>query len=613
MDPLQLNGGNQVIIKVSDYVAQFIAAQGVRHIFFLPGGGAMHLVDSIGREEALVPVCMLHEQAAAIATEAYAMHSENLGVALVTTGPGGTNTVTGVAAAWIDSTPCMFISGQVKRDDLNATRGVRQYGMQEVDIVSIVRQITKYAATVLDPGEICYHLEKAVYEAHNGRPGPVWIDIPLDVQGAMIDTSNLKRFTPPHEKYNEDLLNQNVENILELLNKSKRPLILAGNGIRLAKAEDAFLEFLNLIRIPVLTTWKAMDLIPEDFPFYAGRAGLLGERGSNFALQNSDFLLCLGSRMDASLTGYDHSLFARQAKKVIVDIDPSELAKLEDFTDIAVACDVGIFIRKLAARTSKLPLNDISWWINKITFWRNKYPVVQKDYWENEELVNPYVLVDSISSEASPDDIVVFCSSGTAVEIACQTFKVKRGQKIRSNHGLGSMGFDIPASIGACLANNCRRTICITGDGGIQLNIQELETIRRLNLPIKLFVLNNKGYASIRAMQRNHFEGRYVGSNIGSGLILPDMTRISEAYNIPSMRIHNHRDLVSNIKISMNLPGPMICDVLTIPDFTVTPRVASRVRSDGSMVSTSLEDQWPFLDKEILLSNMLIPLVTNQD
>jgi len=594
-------------MKLSDYVFQFIASQGIKHVFMFPGGGAMHLVDSLGRCKDIEYVCNHHEQACAIAAEAYARVTNNLGVALVTTGPGGTNAITGVAGAWLDSTPCLFISGQVKRDDLMGNLGVRQLGSQEIDIVSLVKPITKYACTIMDPANIRFHLEKAVYLARSGRPGPVWIDIPLDVQAAsiepeMLDSFDLKEIdvNPYHAN-----LEKQISGVVDLINNSERPIILAGNGIRLAGAEKVFLDLVNQLNIPVLTTWLGIDLLPESHNLFIGRPGSIAPRGANFALQNSDCLLIIGSRLDMALTGYAHEKFARAAKKIMVDIDPHEIKKIDASIDMPICADAKAFIHALLERLNKTKVQASSNWLLRCQEWKEKYPVVLKEHRMHRGSVSTYFFSETLSDELSNDDLIVPGSSGNCVEIFLLVFKVKSGQRVFHNRGLGAMGFGLPASIGACIASGRRRTICVDGDGGFQLNIQELETVAHLKLPIKFFVMNNGGYASIRAMQKNYFQ-HLVGADSESGLTLPDITRVAKAYGLPTMRIVDQNDLRNQIKDVLNISGPVICEIMTLPDEIRAPRLSSRQRSDGTMISKPLEDLWPFLEREEFLSNMLI-------
>ncbi len=599
-------------MKLSDYVMQFIARQGVGHIFYLPGGGAMHLVDSLGKLENVESVCCLHEQAVAIAAQSYAMHTNHLGVGLVTTGPGGTNAITGVCAAWIDSVPCLFISGQVKRSDMMTGKGIRQLGIQEADIVTLVSSITKYAITVTEPSSIRYHLEKALYLAKNGRPGPVWLDIPLDVQGSIIDETALDGFNPTEikeKKPDKSSIKNAVKKIIRFLNNSERPVIIAGDGIKISNSKDLFLDIIKKLDIPVIPTWKAMDMLHEEHELYAGRGGILGERSANFAVQNSDLLLCIGSKMDLTQTGFDTKSFARAAKKIIIDIDKNEIKKLDFKIDLKIIADAGLVLNEIADQINNIKTKDRSLWKNKIKEWRGKYPIVSKEYYTTTGLINPYMLIDVLSKAATSDDIIHPCCAGTAAEYNFQAFKIKENQKFITNHGLGPMGFELPSSIGACLANNRKRTICVAGDGGFQLNIQELETLRRLDLPVKIFIMNNNGYSSIRTMQETHFGGHYVGNDPSSGLTLPDIIRVAEAYQLKAIRINDASELEAKIGEALAFPGPVICDVMVIPGFKVSPKVASQRKEDGTMVSKPLEDQWPFLDREELESNMMIPLV----
>jgi len=596
-------------VKLSDYVIRRLARE-VRHIFMLAGGGCMHLVDSVGSCQEIEYICNLHEQACAIAADAYGQYTNNLGVALVTTGPGGTNAVTGVAGAWCDSTPCLFISGQVKRADLIAGKGVRQMGFQEIDIISIVSPITKYAVTVTEPETIKYHLEKAVYVAKTGRPGPVWLDIPLDVQAAVIDEGVLKEFniTAEAEKpVDANILKGQANSAIQLINQAERPVILVGNGVRLAKATDDFLEIAEILQIPVLTTWKAMDFLSEEHPLFAGRPGASGQRGANFAQQNSDCILVLGARLDFGQTAYNHQNFARGAKKVIVEIDEAEINKLDMSIDLPVCADVGDFLRVLLAQKGAILHKDRSPWLSRCEQWKKRYPVVLPEYWDEKKGVNNYVLIDVLSDEMQADDLLIPGSSGACSEITMQAFRVKKGMRILNSQGLGSMGFGVPAGIGGCIASNRKRTICIDGDGGLQMNIQELETVRRLKLPIKFFVLNNKGYASIRSTQIGYFEGRFVGSEASSGLTLPDTAKVAAAYDLPFERITGHDDIRLKVKKILETPGPVICDVAITENQFTAPRVSSSKRADGSMETKPMEDMWPFLDREEFEANMIRP------
>jgi len=595
------------MIKLSDYVIQFIENLGVKHIFLLPGGGSMHLVDSVGKSEKLDYVCNLHEQVCAIAADAYGQYTNNLGVALVTTGPGGTNTISGVAAAWLDSTPMLIISGQVKRADMVGESGVRQMGFQEINIVSIVKTITKYAITVKEPEKIRYHLEKAVSLAKNNRPGPIWVDIPLDVQAMMIDEEQLIGFEEEsNEQIKQDKLNKKVRQAIQLLNQSERPVILVGNGVRLADGIKDFLDMIDLLKIPVLTTWKAIDFLAEDHPLFAGRPGAVGQRGANFTQQNSDFILGIGARLDFGQTGYNHKNFARAAKKVIVDIDQNEINKLDMHIDVPICSDAKMFIRDFIKQKNKIKPIHRTNWLRKCKEWQTKYPVILKKYWKQKNYVNNYVLIEVLSDEMSENDLLVPGSSGASSEVTMQAFRVKKGQRIFNSEGLGPMGCGIPASIGGCIASGRKRTVCIDGDGGFYMNVQDLETVKRLNLPIKFFVLNNQGYASIRNTQNSYFEGRYVASGRTSGLTLPNTMKIADAFGISFIQIKNHKGIREKVREVLNIEGPVVCEVILPFEQVTAPKLSSYQKKDGSFVSKPLEDLWPFLDREEFKANMIV-------
>jgi acetolactate synthase-1/2/3 large subunit len=597
--------------KLADYVIETVAAAGVRHIFILPGGGCMHLVDAVGRCEGLEFVANLHEQSSAIAADAYGQYTNNLGVALVTTGPGGTNTLTGVAGAWLDSTPCLFISGQVKRADLATGRGVRQMGFQEVDIVAMARPITKYAVTVTDPATIRYHLERALYEARHGRPGPVWIDIPLDVQAQTIDVEALTGFDPGELPRGPSaaVVSAWADETIRLLNAAERPAILVGNGVRLANAQEELEALVRLLQVPVLTTWKAIDFLGEDDPLFAGRPGAVGQRGANFTQQNADWMLSLGARLDFGQTAYNHANFARAAKKIILDVDEAEIRKLGGTIAVAATVDAGEFLRALLARKEAIVPRDRSGWLDRVRAWKTKYPVVLPEYWDYADGVSNYVLVDVLGDEMAAEDLLVPGSSGACSEVTMQAFRVTRGQRIFNTEGLGPMGFGIPAAIGACLASGGRRTVCIDGDGGWVMNVQELEVVRRLGLPIKFFVLNNDGYASIRTTQRNYFDGRFVASDPSSGLTLPDVQRVAEAFGLATACVGAHDSLRETVRRVLEHPGPIVCEVKISPRQATAPRVSNVQRGDGTIVSRPMEDLFPFLDREEFRANMLVPVL----
>ena len=606
-------------MKLSDYVFQFIADKGVKHVFLVTGGGAMHLNASLAQEKRIEPICNSHEQATAMCAESYAKAVNGLGVALVTTGPGGTNAVTGVAGAWLDSTPTFFLSGQVKRPDrmfdavTNKPLGMRQLGVQEVDIVSIVKPITKYAVVVLDPLDIRYELEKAYYLAMNGRPGPVWVDIPLDVQAAPIpDPSTLRSFdsTEHDAAMTNANLKDEVRRVVEELQKSTRPLLFAGNGTRLARAEQQFTELRLLLDIPTVATWCAADLVPSDVATFVGRPGNVAARGANFALQNCDFLLVLGARLDMAITGYAPQNLAREAHKVAVDIDPSELQKLYPHLQQPIVADAKAFLDELLAqlKTLKTPLDHSRWtdWNTRAADWKTRYGVVTDEHRKPEGLVSIFNLAEVIGTESKQEDKLVSGSSGSGIEIFLLACPTRAGQRIFHTAGLGSMGYGLPMSLAVCIGSNRQQTILVDGDGGFQFNIQELETAHRLNLPVKFFVLNNDGYASIRASQKAYFGSEQIGAGAATGLTVPDLSKVANSYGIPAVIIHDQTNLREEVRKVLAMDGPVVVDVRVIPDEVRAPRLQSYQKEDGSFVSKPLEDMFPFLSREEFLANMIV-------
>ncbi len=579
-----------MIIKVSDYIFKFLKSKGVAQCFMLPGGGAMHLVDSLG-QSGMDYVCFQHEQGAACAAEAYGQHANKPALLLVTSGPGVTNAITPITAGWIDSTPVFVISGQAKRPDLVGDKGVRQIGSQEVPTVPMVKPVTKYAAEIMEPAEIRFHLERAWHEATTGRPGPVWLSVPLDVQGAHVDEELLAGYTPPKEP--EADYKAAARSCIELLKQSKKPLLLAGNGIKLAGGEAALEHMLERLPIPVQTTWKSIDLVGEDHALYAGHPGIMGDRGANLILQESDLLVSVGSRLDTSLTAFNEANFAKNAKKVIVDIDPNELARMELDKELAFAGDAKQFLEAMLEASSGWDA-PAGWsiWLSHCKELRAKFPVVTEAHRAARGVVSAYWFIDRLCGLLTAGDVIVPESSGGAGEITYQAFKLKKGQKMKNAAGLGSMGFGLPYAIGSCIANGGKRTVLINGDGAFQLNIQELETVRRLNLPIKMFIWCNDGYASIRNMQRGNF-GRQVASGPDSGYTVPDVTAVAAAYGLPAFCISDNLELERVLQEALNTDGPCLCAVKTSPEETVSPRVKAFQQPDGSMKSGTLENMWP--------------------
>jgi len=598
------------MIKLSDYIFKYLASYGVRHVFMLTGGGAMHLNDSIGKEKRIQYICNHHEQACAIAAEGYARVSGKIGIVSVTTGPGGTNAVTGILGQWLDSIPALCISGQVRFDTTVASTGLplRQLGDQEINIVDIVRPITKYAVMVTDPQSIRFHLEKAIHLATSGRPGPVWLDIPLNVQAAMIDEQSIQGYIPTGDdkiEFDDNKIENTVKIVVDKIKAAKRPVILAGAGIRLGGAYDIFQKVVEKLSIPVLTAWDAIDLMHEEHPFYFGRPGTLGQRGANFIFQNADLLLSLGCRLNTRQIGFNFDSVARAAYKIILDIDSNELAKPTIRPDLPIHCDVRPFLEVMNKELNAGPVPQKKDWV----FWcrerKDRYPVVLSEYRKNKKQVNPYVFCDVLSDYLDEQDIIV-SSNGSSCVVPIQSLRLKNGQRHIVNSGCAAMGYGLPAAVGACFADKNKRVVCLDGDGSIQLNIQELQTVVHHQLPLKIFVFNNDGYLSIRTTQNNFFNGHLVGESPKSGVTFPDMVKIAHAYGIKTYKISKQSKLAEQIQNVMNTPGPVLCDVLVQPDQLFAPRASSQRLPDGRMVSKPLEDLYPFLTRAELLSNMLI-------
>ena len=589
--------------KVAEYVASFLEDRGIKDIFMLSGGFCLPLVDAVANSK-INYICNLHEQAAAISAEAYAQYTNSPGVCLVTAGPGGTNTLTGVASAWLDSIPMIILSGQVQNKDIKGERRVRQIGFQEIDIVSIVKSVTKYAVTVTNPKDIKYVMELAWNEATTGRQGPVWVEIPLDVQSAQIDVENLRSLWVKPKKNRSAELKHKVSKLYELINSSKRPIIMVGNGVRSACAKNEFLELIDKLNIPVLTTWKSMDFMSENNPHFVGRPGIIAQRGANFSQQNCDLFISIGARLDAGQTAFNHKNFAKKAKKVIIDIDQAEIDKME----FDIECEINFDAKEVlveALKQVEKKQKDFSEWLSVCKNWQKKYPVILKEYWERKECVNNYVIVDALSQSMMSGDLLIPGSSGACSEITMQSFKVKEGIRVFNSEGLGSMGFGIPASIGGCIASGKRRTICIDGDGGFIMNIQDLETVKRLDLPIKYFVLNNGGYASIRNSQNKHFP-KEIASGEDSGVTLPDIEKVAHSFGIKYHQLTNHNNIVENVGFILADSGPSICEVIMPHKHECFPRNSAYKGKDGKFVSLPMEDLMPFLPRDEFEENMSI-------
>lgn len=593
-------------MKLSDFVFDQLRKWDARHVFLITGGGAMHLNDSVGTS-GLAYVCTHHEQAAAMAAEGYARITRTPGVLNVTTGPGGINALNGVFGAWTDSIPMLVLSGQVKRETCMATYGLtnlRQLGDQEVDIIRMVKGITKYSVFVDQPESIAYYLERAWHLAQSGRPGPCWLDIPVDVQSAQVDPEKLRHYDPSEDAlvFDPATVTAQVADVLGRIDRAERPVIFAGSGVRLSGALPEFERVIRTLRIPVVTAWTH-DLIASDDELFCGRPGTIGERAGNFTVQNSDVLLVLGSRLNIRQTSYNWASFARFATKIQVDVDAAELSKPLHQPDVPIHCDLKLFLaemaRQLEDKTTANSQHEA--WLLHARQWKNKYPVVQEKQRVSGPPLNPYDFIDRLFGMLNSEDAVV-CGNATACIVPYQAGRLKKGQRLISNSGSASMGYDLPAAIGVAVARG-GRTICIAGDGSLQMNVQELQTVVGYNLPIKIFVLNNGGYLSIRQTQTGFFQGRRIGEGPESGVTFPKMMKVGCAYGIPSFAIEKIADL-DIIRRELDKPGPTLFDVTLDQSQEFEPRLRSRILPDGKILTPNLEDMYPFLSPEELASNM---------
>lgn len=604
------------LIRVADYAAQLLVEHGVTDVFMVTGGGAMHLNDALGGHPGLKVVPCHHEQACAMAAESYARLTGRLCAVNVTSGPGGTNALTGVFGAWTDSIPLLVLSGQVKRETMVGATDLplRQLGDQEIDIVRIMSGVTKYAAVVNEPCDVRKEVERALWEATTGRPGPAWLDIPIDVQSAMIAPAELEAFDPasavgdgPAPMTGNDL-DEQVERMLRAFDIAERPVVLAGGGIRAAGTHDEFLAFVDGLGAPVVTGWNAHDLLWDDHPLYAGRPGTVGTRPGNFAVQNADLLIVLGSRLNIRQVGYAWDTWARSARVVMVDVDAAELAKPTLHVDQPVHADLrdffAIALPKLESRQERGHSAWLAWCQKRLC----DYPVVLPGYADSSS-VNPYVFVDQLT-RLLPAGQVTVCGDGTACVATFQAARVKRGQRLYTNSGAAPMGYDLPAAVGAAIALGQERSVvCLAGDGSLMMNVQELATIRGHDLNVKLFVLNNSGYHSIRQTQNSYFPGREVGCGTDSGVWFPRFDRLAAAFEIPFSRVDSNDGLDRVLSNVLAAPGPQLCEVVLDLDQQFAPKAASRMLSDGRMVSAPLEDLAPFLNRDELRGNMLVPLL----
>ena len=582
------------MIKVSDYIIEFLVKQGVKDCFMLVGGGAMHLNDSAGSHPGMNYVCCLHEQACAMAAESYARCKRDLGVAIVTTGPGVTNTVTAIGAAWIESTPLFIISGQVKRADSLENTGVRSMGVQELEVIPIVESITKYAVKLKDPQMVRYELEKCVAIARQGRPGPVLLDVPLDVQASFVEEDTLASY---NDEYKKPVIKaETIDEVVKLLESAKRPVFYGGGGVYMSNASDAFVQLAEKYNIPVMTTWNGIDIIWNDHPLYMGRPGGIGQRAANFIIQSCDLLVTFGTRLASLQTGFNYDDYARDAKMVMVDIDPAELDKAKLHPYLKVECDVKDFIEQMLKQDVNIP--DHQKWIRACKDVVAQFPNI-KDEWRNvDKPANSYLLVESLSKHMKAEDVYCGGRAGTCVDTIIHAFQVKKGQRVIATKGLSSMGYGLPAAIGAAVAYPGKKIVINNGDGGFVMNIQELAVVKHLNLPLKIFVLNNHGYATIVSTQTNVFKGHFVGCNSDSNLELGDIKTVAEAYGIKTYSINKNSEIEDVVAEVLNYDCPVLCDVNVSIVQPIQPRQASFKNEKGQMQSRPLEDMRPFLERE---------------
>lgn len=588
-------------IKVAKYISEFLVKNNITDCFLVTGGGAMHLNDAIGHQEGMHCVFNHHEQACSIAAEGYTRMTGKLAAVCVTSGPGGTNAITGVMGAWVDSIPMFVLSGQVKRETTIWScpeLGLRQLGDQEFNIIDSVSNMTKYAVMLTNPVEVAYHLEKALYLALNGRGGPVWIDIPLDVQGAMIETEELIHFNPTIEKPWQvpEVKVEVAQTILEKIKNAKAPLVLAGTGIRLGDADDLLLQFLDKVKVPVVTAWNANDTVAFDNPYFAGMPGTVGTRPGNFAVQNCDLLISLGCRLNIRMIGYNHYDFAKNAYKIIVDIDPRELAKPTIRPDMPVNADVKDLLAKLIEQPYEPEEKHEKWvaWCRNLV---KKYPPAQEDYHRTDGgVINPYIFMDKLFDHFENDERII-CGNGSACVVTFQASKIKQGQRMFTNSGCAAMGYGFPAALGVAVSDNTKRTICIDGDGSVMMNIQELATVVHNQLNLKLIILNNNGYHSIRQTQRNLFKPPFLGIDASSGISFPDFGKLADAFGMKYFVLDSEENCDAVLEQALNCEGSCICEAIVDPDQNFAPKSSSKVLPDGRIVSPSLDDMAPFLDR----------------
>lgn len=599
------------MVRVADYIAQSLTEHGIRDVFLVTGGAAMHLNDALGHTDGLNYTVCRHEQACAIAAEGYFRASGRMAAVNVTSGPGGTNALTGVAGQWLDSIPALYLSGQVKRETTmwaNPGLGLRQLGDQELPIIDVVRPITKFAAMVVEPRDIRKLLEKAIHVARSGRPGPVWLDIPLDVQSAHVDAASLEPWVPTGPLgLAGAALDAAADAALEELAVCTRPVLLAGFGVRLAGGQEALLRVAETLGIPLLASMNGTDLVPTDHPLFAGRPGTVGSRAGNFVVQNADLLLSVGARNNIRQVSYQWRAFARHARKVIVDIDAAELAKPTVHPDLGIHADARLFLEAIERRAEFFRLPDWSEWRAWCAERRRRYFGARPEEGNgaNASGIDPYLFVEALT-RALPENATLVSGNGTAFFAPFQVGIVRSGQRFIWNDGCASMGYDLPAALGAAISRPGERIVCLAGDGSVQMNIQELQTVAHLQLPITILVLNNGGYVSMRQTQDSYFGGQYVGCSQSSGMSCPDFVQVAGAYGLPAMRIEGP-DFNEALSRALAQPAPLVVEIMLDHGHTFHPKLSSVSLPDGRLVSKPLEDLSPLLPRDEFVANMIVP------
>lgn len=600
-------------MKLSDYVVQFLEKKNVKDVFMVSGGGCMHLVNSFGESTKINYWCTHHEQAAAMAAEAYAKFKNDLSVVLTTSGPGATNTVTGVLDCYQDSIPVIFISGQAKRKQTIYNSGIaslRQFGVQEANIIPIVQSITKYAVEVNEPKKIRYYLEKAVYEAKSGRPGPVWLSIPLDVQSANINANELESF---YDKIPEaDTILPLPEDLIyfsEALKQAERPVIIGGHGVRLGEACDLFDKFVTKYQIPVVTPIMGIDILESEHPCNIGRVGTKGTRAGNFAMQNADLIISMGSRLSVSVVGHEYELFAREAKIVVIDIDREEHTKKTIDIDRIIQCNIKDFLGNVSRYLDATILFDK--WMHICQDWKKKYPVVLPEYADDTKGINYYKFIDLLNDYMSAD-MPIISDAGSAFYVVAQAVKLQKGQRHITTGGTATMGFTLPASIGVAVGNPGDCVVAVTGEGSFMQNLQELEVLKHHNLNVKLFVVNNNGYFSIHQTQKKFFNGNFVGEGKSSGLSFTNMENLSSAFDIKYYKLKTIKSCREKLPEILSFNGPVLIEIIATVDMEIIPTNASLMREDGVLISKPLEDMYPFLERNEFLSEMIVSPVPEE-